>query len=183
MRPLFDDNAEDPSAVTRDYVFELNDADGAAPMLSVFGGKITTFRKLAEQVLQRLKPYFPNMPRAWTADAALPGGDIAAADFGSFAAGLRRDYPALPADAVDHYARLYGTRAYQLLDGARMPDDLGPSLWRRALSARSRVPAGPGMGIDRRTTFCERRTKHGLRLAAEQRQAFSDWMFKMAKSA
>ncbi|MGH6701926.1 MAG: glycerol-3-phosphate dehydrogenase C-terminal domain-containing protein, partial [Bradyrhizobium sp.] len=168
--------------VTRDYAFELNDADGVLPMLSVFGGKITTFRRLSEQALDKLKPYFRNMPGTWTAGAALPGGDIAAADFDSFAAGLRRDYPALPADAVDHYARLYGTRAYQLLDGARMPDDLGRHFG-GALYQREAEFLQDQEWASTADDILERRTKHGLRLAAEQRQAFSDWMFKMAKSA
>ena len=112
----------------------------------------------------------------------MPGGDIAAADFGSFAAGLRRDYPALPADAVDHYARLYGTRAYQLLDGARMPDDLGRHFG-GALYQREAEFLQVEEWASTADDILERRTKHGLRLAAEQKQAFTDWMFKMAKSA
>lgn len=182
VRPLFDDHAEDPSAVTRDYVFELNDADGALPMLSVFGGKITTFRRLSEQALERLKPYFRNMPGTWTTGAALPGGDIAAADFDAFAASLRREYPALPAGVVDHYARLYGTRAYQLLDGAQVPDDLGRhfggALYQREAEFLQRQE-----WASTADDILDRRTKHGLRLAADQKQAFADWMFKMAKSA
>lgn len=182
VRPLFDDHAEDPSAVTRDYVFELNDANGALPMLSVFGGKITTFRRLSEQALERLKPYFRNMSGTWTAGAALPGGDIAATDFDAFAASLRREYPALPGGVVDHYARLYGTRAYQLLAGARAPDDLGRhfggALYQREAEFLQRQE-----WASTADDILERRTKHGLRLAADQKQAFADWMFKMAKSA
>ena len=152
------------------------------PMLSVFGGKITTFRRLSEQALERLKPYFRNMPGAWTADAALPGGDIAAADFDSFAAGLRRDYPALPAGVVDHYARLYGTRAYQLLDGARMPDDLGRHFG-GALYQREAEFLQARNGHRPPTTFSNGAPSMASVSAADQKQAFADWMFKMAKSA
>ena len=182
VRPLFDDNAEDPSAVTRDYVFELNDVDGAAPILSVFGGKITTYRKLSEHALERLKPYFRSMSGSWTADAPLPGGDIAAADFDAFAAGVRYEYPALPHDVVDHYVRLYGTRAYQLLGGALTPADLGRhfggALYQREAEflQREEWAATP-------EDILERRTKHGLHLTPDQKQAFTDWMFTMAKSA
>jgi glycerol-3-phosphate dehydrogenase len=182
VRPLFDDNAENPSAVTRDYVFELNDADGAAPILSVFGGKITTFRKLSEHALEKLRPYFPSMSGRWTADAALPGGDIAAADFEAFAARLHHQYSALPRQVIDHYARLYGTRIHQLLDGARTSEDLGRhfggALYQREAEflQREEWASTPD-------DVLERRTKHGLHLTPDQKQAFSDWMFMMAKSA
>jgi D-erythritol 1-phosphate dehydrogenase len=181
VRPLFDDNAEDPSAVTRDYVFELNDVDGALPILSVFGGKITTFRKLSEHALDKLRPYFRNMSGPWTARAALPGGDIAAADFDAFAAGLRRDYAALPRDAVDHYARLYGTRARHLLNGARTPDDLGRHfggvLYQREAEFLQREE-----WASTADDILERRTKHGLRLTAEQKQTFKDWVGTIGKT-
>ena len=181
VRPLFDDNAEDPSAVTRDYVFELNDVDGALPILSVFGGKITTFRKLSEHALEKLKPYFRNMSGPWTARAALPGGDIAEADFDAFAAHLRRDYTALPRDVVDHYARLYGTRARRLLDGARTADDLGRhfggALYQREAEFLQREEWASSAD-----DILERRTKHGLHLTPEQRQTFKDWIDTMAKT-
>jgi glycerol-3-phosphate dehydrogenase len=182
VRPLFDDNAEDPSAVTRDYVFELNDVDGAAPILSVFGGKITTFRKLSEHALEKLKPYFRTMSGPWTADAPLPGGDIADADFDAFAAAVRYEYPALPREVVDHYVRLYGTRAYKLLGGACVRADLGRhfggALYQREAEflQREEWASTP-------EDILERRTKHGLHLTPEQKQAFTDWMFTMAKSA
>src|SRR5882757_1541996 len=182
VRPLFDDNAKDPSAVTRDYVFELNDVDGALPILSVFGGKITTFRKLSEHALEKLKPYFRDMSGPWTAGAALPGGDIAAADFDTFAERLRRDHAALPRDVVDHYARLYGTRARGLLDGATAPDDLGRhfggALYQREAEFLQREEWASSA-----EDILERRTKHGLHLTPDQKQAFTDWMFMMAKSA
>jgi glycerol-3-phosphate dehydrogenase len=181
VRPLFDDNAEDPSAVTRDYVFELSDVDGALPILSVFGGKITTFRKLSEHALEKLKPYFRNMSGPWTAGAALPGGDIAAGDFDTFAERLRRDYAALPRDVVDHYARLYGTRARGLLDGARTPDDLGRHFGGALYQCEAEFLRREEWASSA-DDILERRTKHGLHLTPDQKQAFTDWMFMMAKS-
>jgi glycerol-3-phosphate dehydrogenase len=121
VRPLYDDNAANPSAVTRDYVF---DVEGSPPILSVFGGKITTYRKLAEHALLKLKPFFPAMKPGWTAGAPLPGGDMAEG-FDSFLGALRASHPWLPEDLATHYARLYGTQADTLLDGSRNLADLG----------------------------------------------------------
>jgi D-erythritol 1-phosphate dehydrogenase len=181
VRPLFDDDAEDPTAVTRDYVFELSDVDGALPILSVFGGKITTFRKLSEHALEKLRPYFRNMSGPWTARAVLPGGEIVAADFNAFAACLRRDYAVLPRDAVDHYARLYGTRARYLLDGVRTTDDLGRhfggALYQREAEFLQREEWA--LTAD---DILERRTKHGLRLTLEQKESFKDWIDTMART-
>jgi glycerol-3-phosphate dehydrogenase len=182
VRPLFDDNAEDPSAVTRDYVFELNDADGALPLLSVFGGKITTFRKLSEHALERLKPYFSAMSGPWTSDAALPGGDIAVADFNAFATRLRLDHAALPCGVVDHYARLYGTRARNLLDGVRTCADLGRHFGGTLYQREAEFLQHEEWAVSA-DDILERRTKHGLHLTPEQKQAFADWIGIMAESA
>src|SRR5690606_31039927 len=96
VRPLYDDNADNPSAVTRDYIFELDGGGGTPPLPSVFGGKITTLRKLAEHALEKLRPHLAGVGAAWTAGASLPGGDIPDADFERFLAGLRSDYKWLP---------------------------------------------------------------------------------------
>ena len=125
IRPLYDDHAASASAVTRDYVLDLEDADGAAPALSVFGGKITTFRKLAEHALEKLAPYFPAARGAWTDGATLPGGDIADGDFAAFVAGLEQEYPGLPGGLLRRLARAYGTQVRILLGTARVPPDLG----------------------------------------------------------
>jgi glycerol-3-phosphate dehydrogenase len=173
VRPLFDDGRGNPSAVTRDYVLELATIDGV-PLLSVFGGKITTFRKLAEQALRCLKGTFPAMRPAWTATAPLPGGDMPGADFASFLITLRAQYPWLPEPLAAHYARLYGTRAGVLLGSARSMEDLGrrfgPLLYAveadylRA-SEWARTPED----------ILARRTKHGLQMSDQERRRFADW--------
>src|SRR5208337_1549101 len=84
VRPLFDDETDNASAVTRDYVFDLDAAAGVAPLLSIFGGKITTYRRLAEQALDHLASFFPSMKPVWTETAPLPGGDLDASDFAAF---------------------------------------------------------------------------------------------------
>ena len=126
VRPLFDeDGSESASAVSRDYVLEVEDQDGKAPLLNVFGGKITTFRRLSEHAMQKLKPYFPEARGDWTKGAALPGGDIANADFESFTAEQTRRYDWLPPATVRRLARAYGTRIGRVLGEARGIDELG----------------------------------------------------------
>jgi D-erythritol 1-phosphate dehydrogenase len=182
VRPLYDDNADNPSAVTRDYEFELDAPDGGAPILSVFGGKITTFRKLSEHALDRLKPFFPAMKAEWTARSHLPGGDIANADFEQFLGDLRAQYPWLPASLAKHYGRLYGTRASALLQGAQGIGDLGrkfgPDLYER--EANYLMQAEWAQTAE---DILERRTKHGLHMSGAERMAFEDWMAKRKAKA
>ena len=125
IRPLYDDHAASASAVTRDYVLDLDAAPGEAPMLSVFGGKITTFRKLAEHALEKLRAQVPMAGPAWTAGAVLPGGDLPGGDFDAFVADLCAERPALPRPLIRRLARAYGSRAELVLAGARDMADLG----------------------------------------------------------
>ena len=125
VRPLHDDESSSASAVTRDYVLELDDDGGAAPLLSIFGGKITTFRRLAEHALAKLKPHFPDSGPAWTHAAPLPGGDIPGADFEAFLSTVAGRWPWLPPGLARRYARAYGSRIQRLLADAKGIDDLG----------------------------------------------------------
>lgn len=126
IRPLYDDHAGSASAVTRDYVLDLDAAEGAAPLLSVFGGKITTYRRLAEHALERLARFFPAAGGAWTAGAALPGGDMAA--FAPFLAALVAERPGIDPALLHRLARAYGTRVRTLLGDAATIADLGEDL-------------------------------------------------------
>ena len=170
VRPLHEDHAASASAVSRDYVLDVKSEDGAAPVLSVFGGKITTFRRLAEHALEQLKPWFPQMSAPWTAQATLPGGDIPGADFASFTSRLAAAYPWLPSAMLTHFARLYGTRAYDLLGKAASLADLGQhfgaSLYEqeiRFLVAQEWAQTGEDVLM--------RRTKYYLRLNASEQAA------------
>jgi len=125
VRPLFDDGSSNASAVTRDYVFDMDAPEGQAPVLSIFGGKITTFRKLAEHALEELKAFFPDMKPSWTENAKMPGGDIIDADFGKFLATIRQRWPFLPEPVAHRLARAYGTRILDLMGEARSMADLG----------------------------------------------------------
>jgi glycerol-3-phosphate dehydrogenase len=129
VRPLYDDAAKTASAVTRDYVLDIDRPDGAAPVLSVFGGKITTYRRLAEHALQKLVPDMAGAEvawrKAWTGTAPLPGGDIPGADFAVLLRELRETAPFLPEAMALRLARAYGTRVWRLLAGAQSLRDLG----------------------------------------------------------
>mgnify|MGYP000913811844 CR=1 FL=1 len=127
VRPLCDDESDDPAAVTRDYTLALSAQPGEPPLLSVFGGKLTTYRKLAESALQHLAPYFPHLRPSWTADAPLPGGEQMSSR-ATLVGQLCTRHPWLPHDLAQRWAGTYGTRTWHLLDGVQQLGDLGESL-------------------------------------------------------
>jgi glycerol-3-phosphate dehydrogenase len=173
VRPLYDDGHGNPSAVTRDYVLDL-DTTGGAPILNIFGGKITTYRKLAEHALDRLAPFFSGTGPAWTGSATLPGGDMPDADFDRFLSGFRKLHNWLPPSLALHLARLYGTRADGVLNGALSASALGrqfgPDFWQaEAEWLRQNEWAQTADDV------LYRRTKHALQMTADQVSAFRDW--------
>ncbi len=125
VRPLYDDGSADPSAVTRDYVLRLDSDQDSAPVLSVFGGKITTYRRLAEHALEKLAPWFPGMGPAWTAGTPLPGSAIPGGDVARFEQHLTQRYPKLPPLLLQVLARRHGALAYDVLGNAASIADLG----------------------------------------------------------
>jgi glycerol-3-phosphate dehydrogenase len=127
VRPLFDDGHANASEVTRDYVLRLG-TDAAPQILSAFGGKITTYRKLSEHALEQLAPFVPAMTAPWTADAPLPGGDLPGGDFAIFLATVRKRWPFLDAVTATRMAHAYGTRIDRVLGDATRLDDLGHGL-------------------------------------------------------
>jgi glycerol-3-phosphate dehydrogenase len=133
VRPLYDNAATNDSAVTRDYVLNLDAPAGGAPLLSIYGGKITTYRRLAEHALDKLKPHLRTTTKGWTATAPLPGGDMPDADFDAFLAGFRQRAPFLPEPLARRLARAYGTRVDAVLGGATdlpgLGEDLGGGLY------------------------------------------------------
>ncbi len=124
VRPLYEDQAANASSVTRDYVLKLEEHEGVK-LLSVIGGKITTYRKLAEDVLKLIKPDFPGLPPSWTDQPPLPGGDIPNADFERFLDDCEARYPWLDALILKRLARTHGTQIHAILDTATAPADLG----------------------------------------------------------
>jgi glycerol-3-phosphate dehydrogenase len=125
VRPLFDDDAPDASAVTRDYVLDVQAPPGEAPLLSVFGGKITTYRRLAEHALEKLEPHLGPMAASWTGSTALPGGDIPNGDMESFVSDVQDRWPFLGAPLAWRLAGAYGTRIALLLGEIESCRDMG----------------------------------------------------------
>ncbi len=125
VRPLYDDGASAAQEATRDYVLTLDAPQASAALLSVFGGKITTYRRLAEAALDKLAPHLPAAkakPKGWTGHAALPGGDFPTDGFAALVAEFS---VIVPEKLAARLARAYGTRARLILQGARSMDDLG----------------------------------------------------------
>ena len=175
VRPLLEDEAENPSAVTRDYEFTLDGAPGEPVLLSVYGGKITTYRKLAEHALEKLRPWFPRMGPAWSGTKPLPGGDIEGADYERFLAQLLARYPGLPPALVRHHARLYGTRAAQVLGDARSVADLGRHFG-GLCHERELAYLVQHEWARSADDLLWRRTKHRLRLSAAQQEVVAQWL-------
>ncbi len=125
VRPLYDDGANAAQEATRDYVLHLDDGGWTAPLLTVFGGKLTTCRRLAEAALARLARFFPGLRPPWTAGAHLPGGDFPWDGFEALVADLRGRYRFLDSALLRRLARYHGTRAFALLGDARRLEDLG----------------------------------------------------------
>jgi glycerol-3-phosphate dehydrogenase len=127
VRPLDDDGAGDPSAVSRDYRLHL-DMSAGPPLLHVIGGKITTYRRLAESALAKLAPHLPPMQPAWTASRPLPGGDVGPGGFDAWFDDLTHRFPGVPKSDLRRFAKRYGTRVTQMLDAAKTLNDLGADL-------------------------------------------------------
>ncbi len=127
IRPLFDDGKSEAKAATRDYVLKLDTGKNERPLLSLYGGKITTYRKLAESVLAELRPFLPAMGGEWTEKSVLPGGDFHPDDFDSSVQELLNQHPILTLELATRLFRAYGTRAYTMTESIQGHNDMGTS--------------------------------------------------------
>jgi glycerol-3-phosphate dehydrogenase len=176
VRPLYDDGASEAKAATRDYVFEL-DTPGGTPLLSIYGGKITTYRRLAEEALERLSPYLRGAKAraGWTAKARLPGGDMDTSAVAALTAELLRSYPFLSSTHANRLAHAYGTRATVLLGSAKTIADLGQSFG-ATLTEREVRYLMASEWAETAEDVVWRRSKLGLRLSPAEIAAIDDWM-------
>ncbi|MGI1660885.1 glycerol-3-phosphate dehydrogenase [Palleronia sp. KMU-117] len=173
VRPLYDDNAKSATAATREYVLSL-DAAGA-PVLHVFGGKITTYRKLAEAALTKIGPYLVPKSGAWTAGVALPGGDFPVDGVEALVTRLRAAHPFLTDRWARRLVRAYGTDAERMLQGAAAPEELGRDFGATLTEVEVRWLIEHEFAR-RAEDVVWRRSKLGLRLTPEQVAALDDWM-------
>ena len=179
VRPLYDDGSRDPSAVTRDYHLLLDeDSAGGAPLLSVFGGKITTYRRLAEHAMEKLARRFPGT-RAWTHAEPLPGGDFRGRGFAEVFDDCVRRHPGLPAPWLARLLRRHGTLADAVIGDASSRSDLGEDfgggLFQREVD---HLVAHEWAREDDDVLW--RRTKCGLHMSPAQRSRVRDYLSRIA---
>ncbi|MBM3357315.1 MAG: glycerol-3-phosphate dehydrogenase [Betaproteobacteria bacterium] len=180
IRPLYDDGSADPSAITRDYMLRVDGSPGQAPVLSVFGGKITTYRRLAEEALAKLAPWLPAARGAWTSSVTLPGGDLAEGGLATWEAQLRERYPGLPGQLLSALARRHGAFAIEVLGSAQgvdaLGEDFGAGLYAREVDYMvEREWARTAEDV------LWRRTKAGLHMRPEQREAVARYLAQRAR--
>ena len=176
VRPLYDDGASEARAATREYVLEL-DTPGGTPLLSIYGGKITTHRRLAEAALEKLAPYLngTQASQGWTAKAPLPGGDMDVSAIPALSAELLRGYPFLTPAHANRLAHAYGTRAGKVLGNAKSMADLGQSFGATLTESEVRYL----MSVEWACTAEDivwRRSKLGLRLSVSEISALDGWI-------
>jgi len=174
VRPLCNDESDNPSAVTRDYTLALSAAQGEAPLLSVFGGKLTTYRKLAESAMAELKPFFSQMGQSWTAHAALPGGEGMSTPQALVDELLSRHQWLAP-DIAKRWAVTYGSRTWQLLEGVTGPDDLGQAIGGGLFTREVDYLRETEWAVSTQDILW-RRTKLGLFTSATEQRALADYL-------
>lgn len=176
VRPLFDDKSQSASTVTRDYVFDYNDQSGA-PVLSVFGGKITTYRVLARQAMKTLKAALQTDTNDWTRDAPLPGGDFAPPDFEALCADYHHRWPFLAETLIRRLVRAYGTDTRNILAEAKTEADLGTCFGAGLYETEINWLIRHEFARDA-DDILWRRSKLGLHMSEAQRKSVADWFEK-----
>nr|WP_277818133.1 glycerol-3-phosphate dehydrogenase [Pseudomonas putida] len=174
VRPLCNDESDNPSAVTRDYTLALSATQGEAPLLSVFGGKLTTYRKLAESAMAELKPFFSQMGQSWTASSALPGGEGMSTPQ-VLVDELLAQHPWLAVDIAKRWAVTYGSRTWQLLEGVNGPDDLGQAIGGGLFAREVDYLRDSEWAISAQDILW-RRTKLGLFTSESEQRALADYL-------
>ncbi|MFO6465903.1 glycerol-3-phosphate dehydrogenase [Jannaschia sp. KMU-145] len=175
VRPLYDDGASSATAATRDYVLKVDGGGETAPVLNVFGGKITTYRRLAESAMERIARTFPQAAETWTAGVPLPGGDFPVDGVPALVAGLREDYPFLESRHALRLVRAYGTEARAILGNAATLADLGPEFGATLTGAEVTWLMEKEYARTAEDVLW-RRTKLGLRMTAAQTAELDAWM-------
>jgi glycerol-3-phosphate dehydrogenase len=172
IRPLFDDASKSASRVTRDYRIELTQSPEHPPLLSIFGGKLTTYRKLAETVLEKLQEPLGISPHRWTHRSPLPGGDLRARNFRRFVIDVRRRWRFLPITVARRLARAYGTRVEAIIGEARSFADLGEHYGAGLTAAEVEYLTRNEWALTDEDILW-RRSKLGLHMTEAERQHFA----------
>lgn len=173
VRPLLDDQSDNAQAVTRDYSFEIDASKNRPPLLSVFGGKITTYRKLAQAAVDKLAPLFPDSGPRWTANSPLPGGDFDSP--AQLRQTLNAHYPWLPSEIVQRYMHSYGTLCHRFLKGVDNLDAMGVHFGHGLYSAEVDYLIDQEWASTSEDILW-RRSKLGLHLTTEQQSALERYL-------
>ena len=173
VRPLMDDESSSAQEITRDYTLELNNDAGKAPLLSIFGGKITTYRTLSEDAVNKIADFFPSIGSSWTKNTVLPGGNFS--NHAHLLKKFQQQYSSLPVELLRRYVRSYGTLTHTILNGCDTTEDLGTHFGSGLYEQEVRylIEQEWAMTSD---DILWRRTKLGLRLNTEQKQELSEFM-------
>ena len=184
VRPLYDDGASAAKDATRDYVLTMQGGAGAPAVLSVFGGKITTYRRLAEDALEKIADVLPQARAnaGWTSSARLPGGDFPVDGADALAASLRREYPFLTERETRRFVRHYGTETRRILGGSRQRQDLGRAFGGDITRAEVAFLMAHEFARSAEDVVW-RRTRSGLRMTADEIAALEHWMASRAPRA
>jgi glycerol-3-phosphate dehydrogenase len=174
VRPLYDDGQSSATAATRDYTLKVDNV-GGAPILNVFGGKITTYRKLAEDAMDKIVPHFPGTSGHWTAGVALPGGDFAVDGFDTLVTRLSEDFPFLSHFCARRLVRAYGTDSWNIMAGAETPEELGKAFG-SGLREREVIWLMDKEYARRAEDVVWRRNKLGLRMSKSEIAALDAFM-------
>jgi len=175
VRPLFDDGASAAQEATRDYIIKTEGGKDTAPLVNIFGGKITTYRRLAQSVLEKIEGFLGKRGAAWTASEPLPGGDFSADDFEKQVQALEKDCRFLPAGMAHRLIRLYGTRARTMLGKAKSLKDLGKHFGADVYEAEIRYLMDNEWAKTADDVLW-RRTKRGLALSGKEAGALGKFM-------
>ena len=177
VRPLCNDESDNPSAVTRDYTLALSGHGEEAPLLSVFGGKLTTYRKLAESAMAQLAPYFKQAKPSWTAQATLPGGENMSTPQ-ALAEAIRKKFDWVPSQIAQRWATSYGSRTWRLLEGVHSLSDLGEHLGGGLYTREVDYLCSEEWAVKAQDILW-RRSKLGLFTTEAQQQQLQDYLQKV----
>ncbi len=175
VRPLFDDGASEAQEATRDYILRVDSENGEPPVINIFGGKITTYRKLSESMLKKVEALIGSKKMPWTANSQLPGGDFEVSCFDQLVLKLKSEFSFLDSGLAHRLIRSYGTKSWVLMEGATSIDDMG-----RAFGG-SLTEKEVNYLINEEWAECAedviwRRSKIGIRLSQKEISTLDEWM-------
>jgi glycerol-3-phosphate dehydrogenase len=182
VRPLYDDGASEAQAATRDYVLKVEGGEGLPPLLNIYGGKITTYRRLAEAALEKLSPHLGAIAKPWTASTPLPGGDFPVDGFAEQVASLESRCPACRPGQARRLVRAYGTRAQAIVEGVRKDADWGEAFGADLTEREVRYLMQHEWARSAEDVLW-RRSKLGLRVGADEARRLDAWMRQGAAPA